>query len=158
MKWLIAVLVLGGAAFYVYKKRQPTIVNMGAIKLDRDSASKVRNDEGNTAQKIKKHNVLVENAPKVISIEEVKIGDIVGYFKSLHLNPQKEVPFVCDLNKFDASSWFPKLSLPQKSIVLLVGVYNEESESISNVQILCSEFIDDKMSEIISNEDLVVLS
>ena len=89
-------------------------------------------------------------------VQNILFVDIVAYFKSLSLKKDRDIPFVANLNDEKTKTMFEKH--PEASCVLLVGTYNEESDELENMQILVSDTMDDKCSEILKNDAFVVLS
>ena len=98
--------------------------------------------------------------------------DVVGWFKSLSLNPQKDTPFVALADQIEnmVGSYFKSDNvivyppLPddvfkeQNKKRLLLGVYDEEVGEVKNAQMIIVDAFDEKTLEVLGNESLVVLS
>lgn len=80
---------------------------------------------------------------------------VVLWFKSLKLNPQKDIPFV---TSFDAN---PKLWCgyrPSKAICIAVGVFSEKLDEVIHFQVVEADAMDAQLKQVLGNEELVVLS
>lgn len=98
--------------------------------------------------------------------------NVVGWFKSLHLDPQKNTPFVALADQlenmigsyFKSDNVFVYPPLPddvfkdQSKKRLLLGVYNEETDEVSNAMLIVADAFDEKTLEVLGNESLVALS
>lgn len=98
--------------------------------------------------------------------------DVVGWFKSLSLNPQKDTPFVALADQFEnmIGSYFKSDNvivyppLPddvfkeQNKKRLLLGVYNEEADELNKALLIIADDFDEKTLEVLGDEPLVVLS
>lgn len=91
-------------------------------------------------------------------VDSISMGDVVGWFKSLNLDPVKHTPFICNnLKNFD-------LRMPQElninSPYILLGVYNEKNNSLTPYKIIEYKSIDADLEALFkkSSNGLVVLS
>ncbi len=98
--------------------------------------------------------------------------DVVGWFKSLSLNRQKDMPFIAlaDQIENEIGSYFKSDNvivyppLPedvfeeQNKKRLLLGVYDEETDEVSKALMIIADAFDEKTLEVLGNESLVVLS
>lgn len=80
--------------------------------------------------------------------------DVVGYFKSLILIQERDVPFVADANQFKDML----KSAPVKKVGIFEGVYNLDTDEITYNQEIDADGVDAKTREILANEPLVVLN
>lgn len=81
-------------------------------------------------------------------------SDIVGWFKSLKLDKEKDIPFIADPNVFKGILKFEQ----KKNVALFIGVYDENSDKIIHSQIIEADELDQKTLEVLGTEKLVVLS
>lgn len=102
----------------------------------------------------------------------LSFGDVVGWFKTLSLDQEKDTPFVALADKFEdtMTSYFKSDNIivypplpegilkDQNKKRLLLGVYEEESEEVSNALLLVADSFDAKTLEVLGKESLVVLS
>lgn len=93
-----------------------------------------------------------------ISIKSIdgstNFSDIVGWFKTLKLDKEKDVPFIADLNVFKGMLKFEQ----KKNVALFIGVYDENLDKIIHSQIIEADELDQKTLEVLGIEKLVVLS
>lgn len=92
---------------------------------------------------------------ETVSIEDcLNFLEVVNWFKTLKLDKNKHVPFVAK-----ASAMKDKLSIqPTKKESLFIGVYDEEKDEIVHAKLIEADELDAKTSEVLGNEDLIVLS
>lgn len=111
-----------------------------------------------------------------LSIKQIEgtlsFGDVVGWFKALSLDKEKDTPFIALADKFEdmITSYFksdnnivypplPNGILEDKDKKrLLLGVYDEKAEEVSNALLLVADSFDAKTLEVLGEESLVVLS
>lgn len=106
-------------------------------------------------EKVKKANIMgVDVSVKTID-GTINFADVVGWFKSLKLDKEKDIPFVGNANAFkDMLQNFEQ----KKSVALFIGVFDEKSDKIIHSQIIEADDFDQKTREVLGSEDLVVLS
>ena len=80
--------------------------------------------------------------------------EVVDWFKSLSLNPQKDTPFIADPEKFKDML----KTAPEKKVRIFARVYNEKTDEITAYRYLDSDELDQKTKDVLENEPLVVLS
>ncbi len=85
---------------------------------------------------------------------QLKFQDVVGWFKQQSLDKGKDTPFVAIPAKFKGLLNFE----PKKPEALLLGIYNEQSNSITKALIIECDETDGKTKEVLQNNELVVLS
>lgn len=97
--------------------------------------------------------ILPESAVKHIDL--LTLADIVNYFKGLDLDKSMDTPFVSkDFEKFNVKT--PQTPLADEK-VLLVGVYHEQSNTLSNYVVVYSHSYDDALKSLLAKaEDGVV--
>ena len=81
---------------------------------------------------------------------------IVGWFKGLKLKKGRDVPFIADANKEKFKELIHKA--PTKNVGIFEGVYNEDTEEITEYRYLDAEEIDDATRDTLDGEDVVVLN
>ena len=119
-----------------------------------------------------------KNVKQISNLEVKKINgtlsfmDVVGWFKKLSLDPQKDTPFVALADKFE--EMFTTYFKTENMIVypplpgdtfngpdnkrLLLGVYDEKANEINKALLIIADAFDEKTLEVLGNESLVVLS
>ncbi len=117
--------------------------------------SKKKTKELTLPEKVKKANIMgVDVSVKTID-GTINFADVVGWFKSLKLDKEKDIPFVGNANVFkDMLQNFEQ----KKSVALFIGVFDEKSDKIIHSQIIEADDFDQKTREVLGSEDLVVLS
>lgn len=117
--------------------------------------SKKKTKELTLSEKVKKANIMgVDVSVKTID-GTINFADVVGWFKSLKLDKEKDIPFVGNANAFkDMLQNFEQ----KKSVALFIGVFDEKSDKIIHSQIIEADDFDQKTREVLGSEDLVVLS
>lgn len=117
--------------------------------------SKKKTKELTLPEKVKKANIMgVDVSVKTID-GTINFADVVGWFKSLKLDKEKDIPFVGNANAFkDMLQNFEQ----KKSVALFIGVFDEKSDKIIHSQIIEADDFDQKTCEVLGSEDLVVLS
>lgn len=117
--------------------------------------SKKKTKELTLPEKVKKANIMgVDVSVKTID-GTINFADVVGWFKSLKLDKEKDIPFVGNANAFkDMLQNFEQ----KKSVALFIGVFDEKSDKIIHSQIIEADDFDQKTREVLGSEDLVVLS
>lgn len=80
--------------------------------------------------------------------------EVVGWFKSLRLNPQEDTPFIADASEFKEML----KAAPKKNVGIFEGVYNEETDEITANRYLDADEVDQKTKDVLGNESLVVLN
>lgn len=119
-----------------------------------------------------------KNVKQICNLEIKKIEgalsftDVVGWFKKLSLDSQKDTPFVALADKFEEmfASYFKTENmmvyppLPNDTFNrpdnkrLLLGVYDEKANEINKALLIIADAFDEKTLEFLGNESLVVLS
>lgn len=79
--------------------------------------------------------------------------EVVGWFRSLTLDPQKDTPFIADATKFKDML----KTAPTKNVGIFEGVYNEEADEITENRYLDADEVDNRTKQVLGNESLVVL-
>ncbi len=81
---------------------------------------------------------------------------VVGWFRGLRLRKNRDIPFIADASNPKFKEMLHQA--PVKEVGIFEGVYNEETDEITNYQYIEAEDLDEKTSETLGNEPLVVLS
>lgn len=87
--------------------------------------------------------------------------DVVGYFKSKDLIQGRDVPFISKDGDFKQFLKKTHKRFPEGKdgyITIVIGVYDESSDTIKHAQILYVKNLDDKTKEVLGNDEFVVLS
>lgn len=93
---------------------------------------------------------------KIEKVDTLSIDDVVGWFKSLNLDATKHTPFVCNnINLLNL-----KITQQITSPYVLLGVYDENKNSLAPYRLLELKTIDSSLKELLdkSPNGLVVLS
>lgn len=111
-----------------------------------------------------------------LSIKQIEgtlsFGDVVGWFKTLSLDKEKDTPFIALADKLEdmITSYFKSDNIivypplpdgileDQNKKRLLLGVYDEKNDEVSNALLLVADSFDAKTLEVLGEEALVVLS
>ena len=113
------------------------------------------------------HNLEIKKIEGTLSF-----SDVVGWFKKLSLDSQKDTPFVALADKFEEmfTSYFKTENMivypPLPNVTfngpnnkrLLLGVYDEKTDEITKYLLIIADAFDEKTLEVLGNEPLVVLS
>ena len=86
--------------------------------------------------------------------------DVIGYFKTKNLKQNEDIPFIAqnDISgAFSKKSHTPFPEPKPEYITIVLGVYNEKSNTLAHCQVLYVKGLDDKTKEVLGNESLVVL-
>lgn len=78
---------------------------------------------------------------------------VVTWFKLLNLNPTKQTPFIIDAKKLEKA--------PRYNCGIFAGVYDNETESITECEIIEADKLDSKTKSVLGNageDGIVVLS
>ena len=82
----------------------------------------------------------------------LKFSKIIKWFKSLRLNPQKDTPFIANLQKMNSRSL-----IHSKRVGLFVGVFSEVIDDVSHFHVYEADAFDKQTKQVLGNESLVVL-
>ena len=82
------------------------------------------------------------------------VSQVVDYFRNLKLNPQKDIPFVANAEQFKEMIH----NAPRKNVGIFEGVYNEETEEITEARYIAADGLDQKTKTVLGDNELVVLS
>lgn len=103
--------------------------------------------------------VAIANLPK---IEKVMLNrqlsfasDVVAYFKKLQLNPKNDTPFILDASVMGQKT----KNFPKVDIGIMLGVYHEQSNTLTDFKLLVPESLDNQTKEVLSQGEngIVVL-
>ena len=93
---------------------------------------------------------------------ELSFDNVIGWFKTLHLNKVTDTPFIANPkhldflnNKYGVKCNFQLL---ENKEYLLLGVYKEKEEELIHSLLIEANSIDNKTKEVLGKEALVVLS
>ena len=81
---------------------------------------------------------------------------VVGWFKSLSLNQNRDVPFIANANKAEFRQMIKEA--PVKNVGIFQGVYNEETDEITYNEYIQADELDNQTRQVLGNESLVVLN
>jgi hypothetical protein len=137
---VLFVLVVIAAAYYFLKKKESknTISSFASII------------------KKSKHNLYPLSKSKIDRELSLNI-DIVSYFKQLSLNPKKQTPFMI---KGNCMTKFFSDATDMSANSLIVGVYNEDSNTITDLKVIEGTSMDAQLQNILknANDGIVVLN
>ena len=82
------------------------------------------------------------------------VRHIVGWFHSLNLNKNKDIPFIADKEMLKE-----KLkNAPVKNVGIFKGVYNQETDEITHSEYVTADSVDAETLKVMGDEELVVLT
>lgn len=86
---------------------------------------------------------------------DLKLEDVVAYFKTLSMAKGKQVPFLAspDEEKLKGMKVTPK-----KKKTLILGVYNTDNDLLNPMKIVYADGFDEKLIDVLGDEKLVVLN
>lgn len=102
-------------------------------------------------------NEIRQQVAQVVDRDLSFVSDVVSYFKSLSLNPKTDIPFIMDGSKLPTFiDGMPQDSRP----CVLLGVYREETDEITDCQLIIAQSFDTKTKEVLekSEDGIVALS
>ena len=83
-------------------------------------------------------------------------NQIVGWFKSLNLKKGIHIPFITKMEDFKTMlKNAPKVN---GGVFLFAGVYDEQTDEITNLQYIAANQYDKMTAELLNKEELVVLT
>lgn len=88
---------------------------------------------------------------------------IVDRFKSLNLNPQKDIPFVLNGNKQEFKKMLREARVIDEGIFstntqIVSGVYDQSTDEITHAEILGADGLDQKTKDTLGDDSIIVLS
>lgn len=89
---------------------------------------------------------------------DLKLEDVVAYFKTLSMVKGKQIPFLALPGEEKLKVINIKSIKSNKSKVLILGVYNNDKDSLNPMKIVYADGFDEELTEVLGNETLVVLS
>lgn len=143
MQTLVFLLGLSGVAYFFYQR--------GSKKM-RNKAK-----ESNSIDSKKIYDV--SSCDVEVCEGELKMDDIIAFFKLKQLNPESDVPVLIQ----DPSEVFEGHLEPQDMffkegyVTIFAGVYNQEKDVLEG-SFFTAKSLDDKLKEAIGNDKLVTLS
>ena len=126
-----AAVVVGGVAYLVLRNK---------------TASKSINDKINESLKKK----MISSSENV---DELRMEDVVSFFKSKNLVKGRDIPFVATVAGFSKV-----VSLPNKENGYILGIYNEAKDDLTEIKLVYAKSIDERFKSTIGNEQLIVLT
>lgn len=111
---------------------------------------------GTIIEYIKQAFALIKNlVVKVINGCVNFVKHIVGWFKGLNLIQKRDVPFIANANSQEFREMLKHA--PIKNANIFEGVYNEETGKITHHTYLDADSVDQQTSDVLKNDNLVVL-
>jgi hypothetical protein len=81
---------------------------------------------------------------------------VVGWFKSLSLKQNRDVPFIANADKAEFRQMIKEA--PVKNVGIFQGVYNEETDEITYNEYIQADALDNQTRQVLGKESLVVLN
>lgn len=81
--------------------------------------------------------------------------EAVTWFRNKFLNPNKDKPFIGDFNQIIKEGL---KDAPTKNVGIFRGVYDEQADEITDIEIISANSMDAQTKNILGNEKLVILS
>lgn len=129
--WIVTTVVVGGVVFFVLKNK---------------SNSKSQKDK--IDESLRKKIILTSE-----NVEELRMADVVSFFKSKSLVKGRDIPFVAT-----ATGFSEVVSLPNKENGYILGIYNEANNDLTEIKLIYAKTVDEKFKSVIGNEQLIVLT
>ena len=126
-----AAVVVGGVAFLVLRNK--TVSKSNKDKIDEALKKKIISSSEN--------------------VDELRMADVVSFFKSKNLVNGSDIPFVATVAGFGKF-----VSLPNKENGYILGVYNEATDDIREIKLIYAKSVDEKFKSTIGDEQLIVLT
>ena len=123
--------MVGGVAFLVLRNK--TVSKSNKDKIDEALKKKIISSSEN--------------------VDELRMADVVSFFKSKNLVNGSDIPFVATVAGFGKF-----VSLPNKENGYILGVYNEATDDIREIKLIYAKSVDEKFKSTIGDEQLIVLT
>ena len=81
-------------------------------------------------------------------------NDVVDWFKKKFLQKGRHIPFIGDKNKIKDML----KQAPVKDVGLFKGIYDQQTDEITDMAVVEADELDAKTKEVLGNEPLVILS
>jgi len=81
-------------------------------------------------------------------------SDVVDWFKQKHLQKGRHTPFVGNVNRIKDMLE----RTPDKQEGIFKGIYDEQTDEITDMAVVVADELDAKTKEVLGNEPLVILS
>ena len=94
------------------------------------------------------------DASKIQRVKDVKFDDITGWYKTHNLVQGIDIPF---LAKGDVLPVNKNIQINENEKCVCLGIYNEKLDEITDLQIIIAEAFEQKILDLLKNEQLVVL-
>ena len=127
----VAAVVVGGIAYLVLRNK--TVPKSIKDKIDESLKKKIVSSSEN--------------------VEELRMADIVSFFKSKNLVKDRDIPFVATVAGFSKV-----VSLPNKENGYILGIYNAAKDDLTEIKLIYAKTVDEKFKSTIGNEQLIVLT
>ncbi|MBQ9508592.1 MAG: hypothetical protein IJJ78_09235 [Paludibacteraceae bacterium] len=131
----VACLLGAGAIFYFYKRGHK-------IRL---KASDIANKKA-------------ENITAEIIDGELKMTDVVAWFKGLSLKKDEDIPFIANAKLGEFKNLFKDIEFDDTKEAIFFGVFNQERHEITNANLIQATSIDNQLKDVLGNESLVILN
>ncbi len=129
--WIATAVAIGGAAYLILKNK--TVSKSFKDKIEESLRKKIISTSEN--------------------VEELRMADVVSFFKSKSLVEGRDIPFVATVAGFSKV-----VSLPNKENGYILGIYNEANDDLTEIKLIYAKTVDEKFKSVIGNEQLVVLT
>lgn len=130
--WIATAVVIGGVTYLALRNK--TISKSIKDKIDESLRKKIISTSEN--------------------VDELRMTDVVSFFKSKNLVKGQEIPFIATV------AGFSKVvsGLPNKENGFILGVYNEKNDDLTEIKLIYAKSVDEKINSTIGKESLVVLA
>ncbi len=129
--WIATAVAIGGAAYLILRKK--TVSKSFKDKIGESLRKKIISTSEN--------------------VDELRMADVVSFFKSKNLVKDRDIPFVATVAGFSKF-----VSLPDQENGYILGIYNEANDELTEIQLIYAKTVDEKFKSVIGNEQLVVLT
>lgn len=90
---------------------------------------------------------------------ELQFCDVVSYFRDLDLNEKKDVPFIANGKSTQFQDVAKGIITPRVGYdLLMIGVFDEKADEFHHAKFIFSKGWDEKLTEVMGSDAMVVLS
>ena len=128
--WIATAVAIGGATYFVLKSKT----------ISKNINSKIE-------ESLKKKIITASE-----DVDELRMADVVSYFKSKNPVKGRDIPFVATVAGFSQV-----VSLPNKENGFILGIFNDSTSNITEIKLIYAKRVDEKLKSAMGSEQLIVL-
>ena len=103
-------------------------------------------------------NKKAENITAEIIDGELKMTDVVAWFKGFSLKKDEDIPFIANAKLGEFKNLFKDIEFDDTKEAIFFGVFNQEKHEITNANLIQATSIDNQLKDVLGNEALVILN